>query len=87
MKNNITKYIFIVGIIVSVIGFYASFFKAGLPYQDPTPEMDREWMFYYNFGRVAIPIGGTLVIIGAVLKIVDIVLKLFERLKKNNFYS
>ena len=69
MKSKITNFILIIGIIVFVVGFYSMFFKAGLPYPDPTPEMIRRWMFYYNIGKLTIPSGAILVVIGIVFKI------------------
>ena len=69
MKNKITNFIVIIGIIVFVVGFYSMLFKAGLPYPDPIPEMTRKWMFYYNVGKLTMPSGAILVIIGIVFKI------------------
>ena len=76
MKSKITNFILIIGIIVFVVGFYSMFFKAGLPYPDPTPEMTRKWMFYYNVGKLTMPSGAILVIIGIVLKIL---IKLYKK--------
>lgn len=80
IKTNITKYLFITGRVIFVIGFCASFFKAGLLYQEPTPENAREWMLYYNIGKVTMPIGFWLVLI-------SLILKLLYHLKKKIFIS
>ncbi|MBQ2942288.1 MAG: hypothetical protein IJD97_08635 [Clostridia bacterium] len=69
MKSKIINFIVIIGIIVFFIGVYSMFFKAGVPYIDPTPEMTRNWMFYYNVGKLTMPAGAVLVIIGIVFKI------------------
>ena len=69
MKNRITTYFIAVGIIIFIIGVYSMFFLAGLPYPDPTPEMTRRWMLYYNLGKVTIPSGVILVVIGTAFKI------------------
>jgi hypothetical protein len=48
------------GIIVFLIGLYFSFFKAGVPYQDPTTEMTIRWMAYAFAGDTCM-FWGTLV--------------------------
>ncbi len=75
MKRKIINCIIVIGTILFAFGFYAEFFKAGLPIQDPTPEITREWMFYHRLGDVIMPLGVTFVIIGTVFKI-------FIKLKK-----
>ena len=83
MKNKISNYLIMIGIMIFVIGFYFMFLKAGLPYPDPTPDMTRKWMFYYNLGKVTIPFGAVLMIIGVVVKIfIKICIRFKER---NNF--
>ena len=69
MKNKISKYFIIIGIIAFVLGFYSMFFKAGLPYQDTTAEMLKKWLFYYKLGKLAMLSGIVFVLIGAVSKI------------------
>ena len=71
MKKKVTNYIIIIGIVLFVVGFYAMFIKAGLPYQDPTPEMTRRWMLYYNAGKATMPIGIGLVLTSLILKFLN----------------
>ena len=39
------------GAVILIIGFYFLFIKAGLPYQDPTEEMQKSWLLYKNIGE------------------------------------
>jgi len=71
MKKKVTNYIIIIGTVLFVVGFYAIFIKAGLPYLDPTPEMTRRWMLYYNVGKVTMPIGIGLVLASLFLKLLN----------------
>ena len=75
MKNKIINYVVIAGIIILIVGFYAMFFKAGIPFPDATPEMARRWLFYYNFGKFTM-------LSGIILIVTSIVLKLFGKPKK-----
>jgi hypothetical protein len=36
------------GIVVALIGFFYDVFFAGIPYQDPTPELTAEYNFHSN---------------------------------------
>ena len=47
----------ITGIIILVIGFYYSVFKAGIPYQDSTIELQIQYEIDYNIGNVLTKIG------------------------------
>ena len=46
-------FLFLIGIgaVILIIGFYFLFIKAGLPYQDPTEEMQKRWLLYKNIGE------------------------------------
>jgi len=79
---KITKWLFIIGSIVLLVGIYSMFFKAGLPYQDPTPEMAKEWIFYYNLGEITVPVGTILVLTSIILKMIEIIIRLFGRFNK-----
>ena len=56
-------------------GFYFRMIKAGLPYQDPTPQLTQKYIFHDTTGK-------TLLITGAVLLVVYIALSLFLAVKK-----
>ena len=68
--KKMANYIVAIGAVLFFTGFYAMFFMAGLPYQDPTPEMTRRWMLYYDFGKITMPIGIGLVLTSLVMKLV-----------------
>lgn len=58
--NNILTFsiaLIIAGIIILVIGFYYSVFKAGIPYQDATIELQIQYEIDYNIGNVLTKIG------------------------------
>ena len=69
---------FCVSILVLIIGFYFSWGKAGIPYQDPTPEMTTKYMFYWNMGNKFLLIGFIILIISVAFWIIIV------RLKKGN---
>ena len=56
MKNrnagHIFKCITIVGVVILVVGLYYSMFKAGIPYQDPTPEMLQNYNRWLMQGEI-----------------------------------
>lgn len=75
MMKKMCITVIVMGIVLLLAGMYFSVMKAGIPYQDPTPEMAEqyardEWIGRVSFccGLVASLIGVTGVIITAVLK-------------------
>ena len=66
--KRIGNCLIIIGILIFIIGLYFMFFKAGIPYPDPTPEMTKKWIHYYNVGKVSMPSGAVLSIIGIAIK-------------------
>lgn len=53
----LTIALIIAGIIISTIGFYYSVFKAGIPYQDPSPELQMQYEINYNIGNIMTKVG------------------------------
>jgi len=47
----------VISCITIIVGFYFSFIKAGIPYQDPTPELTKRYTFYMNLGDTILLIG------------------------------
>lgn len=74
----------LVGIIIWVIGFYYSFFKAGIPYQDPTQELQIKYEIYYNIGKIFTKIGSITTVCSGIICAVLLLIKLkyFLNLKK-----
>lgn len=69
----------IVGIIILVIGFYYSVFKAGIPYQDPTPELQIQYEINYNIGNILTKIGTLTTVCSGGLCAVLLLMKFFLR--------
>ena len=55
------------GTVFAVIGLYLLVVKAGIPYQDPTPEMTARWMSAYQAGRRALTWGVGLLAAGGIV--------------------
>lgn len=58
------KYLFhcgiLAGVIVFVVGLYYMMFKAGIPYQDPTPEMTLHWTAAWYAGEACMKTGAAI---------------------------
>lgn len=78
MNNNLKKLCYIViviGIIFFLAGIYFTCIKAGIPYQDPTQEMAKKWLFYCNLGKNFSIFGVIVVICGTIGRITMFVKK------------
>jgi cytochrome bd-type quinol oxidase subunit 2 len=73
MRNFPTRFLVVSSIIVILFGFvYASIF-AGIPYQDPTPEMSANYKFHSSISNIILVIGlGTLLLgmVGGIVKFI-----------------
>lgn len=69
----------IAGIIILVIGFYYSVFKAGIPYQDAPIELQIQYDIDYNIGNVLTKIGFLTTICSGVICAVLFLIKYFLR--------
>jgi len=72
MKNKlrvITDALMLAGLIIIAISIYYSWFKAGLPYQDPTTAMTIQWNAWNMVGESCLKSGGICFIIGLVGRI------------------
>ncbi|MDR3343978.1 MAG: hypothetical protein LBT21_00035 [Oscillospiraceae bacterium] len=67
----------ITSLAVLACGCYFAVFKAGAPYQDPTPDLQAEWERYMQ-------IGGWLNAIGLLLLLFSVVFLIVLRIKANN---
>lgn len=59
-----------IGIVTLIVGFYYSAIKAGVPYQDPTPEMTEKYTHYMNIGDTLMLIGFIAIVIATIFLIV-----------------
>lgn len=56
------------GIIIFAIGAYYAVVKAGLPYQDPTMELQIRYATYYGVGDILLMWGSVLSLCGAIAR-------------------
>ncbi len=63
MKKIATS-VMLVGVVIFAIGMYFAFVKAGIPYQDPTVEMQIQYMVDMKVGDI-LSVTGLLMIIVA----------------------
>ena len=71
---NVLKRLFtsilLAGILVIAIGLYYMVIKAGIPFQDPTPEMQLQYSINIGIGDVLTKIGLCTTMAGAICRIV-----------------
>jgi flagellar biogenesis protein FliO len=84
MKKNsaiqkIPQILISLGIIILIIGLYYEWVKAGIPYQDPTPELTQRYLNYLYIGYLLYKIGFIIEIIGFVIFIMQ---KIFKKVSK-----
>ena len=71
MVKSITSAVIIVGIILFFIGFYLAAIKGGIPYQDPTTQLQIKWQAYHIAGDWNMTAGLILTFCGVLTKIVE----------------
>ena len=76
--SNVVTAVILAGIILIIIGFYFSVVKGGIPYQDPTVEMQIRWQAYHLAGEYNMKTGVFLLLCGAILKIVNWMMVRFQ---------
>ena len=64
MKLFRIRLLIVSGVVVIVCGFMYDVLFAGIPYQDPTPEMSARYAFHSNVAGVIIFIGFSGLIVG-----------------------
>lgn len=67
---NISNAVFLAGLIILVIGLYYLVIKAGIPYQDPTAEMQIQYAVNYGIGSVLSKAGLILAVCGGIARLV-----------------
>ena len=73
MKNlfhEISNAILLAGLIILVIGWYYLIIKSGIPYQDPTVEMQIQYEIDYGIGSVLSKTGLILAVCGGIARVV-----------------
>ena len=61
--------VFLAGLVILALGAYYAFVKAGVPYQDPTPEMQLSYAINEGIGRSQMIVGGIMAAAGGVLRL------------------
>ena len=72
MKNlfhEISNAILLAGLIILVIGWYYLIIKSGIPYQDPTVEMQIQYEIDYGIGSVLSKTGLILAVCGGIARV------------------
>ena len=77
MKNKmnnlfceISNAVLLSGLIILVIGLYYLVIKAGIPYQDPTVEMQVQYAIHYGIGSVLSKTGLILAVLGGIARMI-----------------
>lgn len=77
MKNKmnnlfckISDAVLLAGLIILVIGWYYLIIKSGIPYQDPTVEMQIQYEIDYGIGSVLSKAGFILALCGGIARVV-----------------
>ncbi|MBR5421923.1 MAG: hypothetical protein IK115_12335 [Lachnospiraceae bacterium] len=58
------------GVIILLIGFYYTAVKAGIPYQDPTPEMQYQYVINMRVGDSLLLMGAAMIVGGGILRLI-----------------
>ena len=68
--KSISRGFIIAGVILLLLGAYYLFIKAGIPYQDPTPELQLRYAVSSRVGDELLTAGLTALIVGIVGRVV-----------------
>ena len=75
--------LFFIGSILILIGFYYWVVKAGIPYQDPTPEMLYRYYQDMRIGDITLLVGFGMIMVDILLSIICYI-KIFRKKDKEN---
>ena len=74
MKNlfrEISNAVLLAGLIILVIGLYYLIIKSGIPYQDPTVEMQIQYAINEGIGSILSKAGLVLAVCGGIVRLVS----------------
>jgi len=54
----------LVGLLILIAGFLYFVTFAGLPYPDPSPELQAQWQYHENISWIILKIGGFVLFVG-----------------------
>ena len=75
MKRNLPLILITVGVSLLISGFFYDFIFAGIPYQDPTPEMSARYAFHSRVASTIYTISGGAVLFGAVIGVIRVIIR------------
>jgi hypothetical protein len=61
-----TLFLPLLGLLILIAGFLYFVTFAGLPYPDPTPELQAEWKYHKNISWIILKIGGVVLFMGLI---------------------
>lgn len=61
--------VILAGILLCLMGFYYSMIKAGIPYQDPTPELQMQYAIHEGIGRILLKNGSLTILCGGIVRL------------------
>ena len=61
-----TLFLPLLGLLILIAGFLYFVTFAGLPYPDPTPELQAEWKYHENLSWIILKIGGFVLFMGLI---------------------
>lgn len=67
------------GVVILLIGFYYEGVKAGIPYQDPTPELTQKYLNNIYTGHTLYKIGFIMISIGCLLFMIQRIINKFSK--------
>lgn len=73
MKEKIKKLtisVIISGCIVFIVGCYYAVVKAGIPYQDPTMEMQIQYAIYTGIGDELVKLGFVIIVLAILIHVI-----------------
>lgn len=78
IKKRFGLFIIILGVVLIVIGVIYQDFMAGIPYQDPTPELQQKYNNYVNTGRTFYKFGFPVFLAGLLIMLIQKILKFLK---------
>jgi hypothetical protein len=81
MKRNLPLLIVGLGILLIVGGFIYDVMFAGIPYQDPTPEMSTRYAYHSRIASTICTIGGGAFLVGVIAGFAQFVIRRFSQRK------
>ena len=66
IKKRIGRFVLLLGIVLLIMGFIFEMILAGIPYQDPTPELTQKYMNYVFVAHILYKVGIPIVLLGLI---------------------